>query len=177
MALHNDAVDVDHQHAQVLQAALVERGELLGAGQLLRLQHQQLLDQGHGAVVHQIVDAGLRTCEQLQHRQQRLPTARKHALDLRSVVAVHDLKRWLCLTILHGGFLSSSVEVGKSDSVEFAGNRGLQVPTTQGTSPDLPCQADRSKLPIVFVWVATSFNCLIQFLSLSVSVAKRPIAE
>jgi hypothetical protein len=43
----------------------------------------------------------------------------------------------------------SSVEVGKSDSVEFAGNRRLQVPTTPRTSPLNAAVTQHQKLPIL----------------------------
>ena len=96
---HHAALGTVPEHGPTVATAL------LGAGQLLRRQHQQLLDQRNRGVVHQLVDAGLRPFEQFQHRQQRLTAAGQHALDLRSVVAMHDLDGCLCLTILHGGFL------------------------------------------------------------------------
>ena len=75
---------------------------LLGPGQLLGRQHQQLLHQGDGRLVHQLVDARLRSFNQFQHRQQRPAAAGQQSLDLRTVVAMHDLQGCLCLTILHG---------------------------------------------------------------------------
>jgi hypothetical protein len=64
---------------------------LLGACQLLRRQHQQLLDQRDGRLVHQFVDARLCSFDQLQHRQQRLAAAGQYTFDLRTVVAVPTL--------------------------------------------------------------------------------------
>ena len=46
---------------------------LLGVGEILRRQNQQLLDQRHSNLVHQLVGARLRPFEQLEHRRSAWP--------------------------------------------------------------------------------------------------------
>ena len=108
---------------------------LLRAGQLLGRQHQQLLDQRDGGVVHQLVDARLRPFEQFQHRQQRLAAAGQNPFDLRPVVAMHDFQRRLCLTILHGGFLFDGFRLASSILSNSPGNRRLKFQLRLGHRP------------------------------------------
>jgi hypothetical protein len=81
---------------------------LLVAGDAARRGQQQLFHDGTRRVVHQLVNAGLRVLQQLQHRQQRLAAARSPAPDGGLIVAVNHPQPVLglaaCLTILHGGF-------------------------------------------------------------------------
>jgi len=64
-----------------------------------------------------------------------LAAAGQQSLDLRSVVAMHDPQGRPLSYDCSWRFLGSSVEIGKSDSVEFAGNRRLKFQLRRDITP------------------------------------------